>query len=369
MAVKGGSDKRHVTLKDVAEAVGVAPSTASNAYNRPDQLSDALRRRILATAEKLGYSGPDPRARSLRRGMSTTIGLVYPSRLSYAFTDPMAALFVQGVAEEVERYGFGLLLVGGPADDPAEEAPTGAPVGRALVDGFVLHSFADDDPLYTAALARRLPTVVVDNPAATDLPCVALDDAAAAEGAARHLLGLGHRRFGVLSLELTLDAAGGIVNRERLASARYRAARERLAGYAGALRAAGLSMEHDAVVFESVDNTVAEGERGARLLWRQEPRPTALLAMSDQLAFGALSFASHTHLTVPGDLSVVGFDDVPSAARSTPALTTVHQPTVRKGQEAGRLLLRALRGDVERACVWLPTRLVVRATTGPPSSS
>lgn len=361
--VKPGSGR--VTLKDVADAVGVAPSTVSNAYNRPDQLSAALRERILATAAAMGYAGPDPKARSLRRGRSTTIGVVYPSRLSYAFTDPMAALFIQGVAEEVERHGYGLLLVGGPADDPAPDAPAAAPVARAGVDGFVLHSFASDDPLLRVALGRGLPSVLVDNPTVTDLPCVAIDDAAAAAAAARHVLGLGHRRLGILALELTLDAVGGIVGSARQAEARYRASRERLAGYAAAVREAGLSWERDVAVFESLDNSVDEGARGASLLRALERLPTALLAMSDQLAFGALAFAREAGLRVPDDLSVVGFDDVPSASRSTPPLTTVHQPTVRKGREAGRLLLAALRGERTSTCVWLPTRLVVRDSTGP----
>ncbi len=364
MPVKPQRHRGRVTLKDIAEELGVAVSTVSNAYNRPDQLSEALRARILAAAAALGYGGPDPKARHLRRGTSTTIGLVYPSRLSYAFTDPMAALFIRGVAEEVERHGYGLLLVGGPAEDLAEDAPTGAPAARASVDGFVLHSFTDDDPLLRAALDRKLPSVLVDNPTATVLPCVAIDDASAAAAAMEHVLALGHRRVGVLSLDLTLEAVGGVVAPERRGTARYRATRERLAGYARAMRAAGLSWERDAVVFESLDNTVEGGARAAAALIGMRPRPTALLAMSDQLAFGALAFAAGAGLRVPEDLSVVGFDDVPSAARSTPPLTTVHQPAVAKGREAGRLLLAAMRGEEAPSCVWLPTHLEVRGSTG-----
>src|SRR5690606_15894864 len=93
---------RRVTIKDVAAALGVAQSTVSNAYNRPDQLSAELRERVLATAEAMGYQGPDPAARSLRRGVSNVIGVVYPSELSYAFTDPAAALFIEGIAREAE---------------------------------------------------------------------------------------------------------------------------------------------------------------------------------------------------------------------------------------------------------------------------
>src|SRR5690606_25501235 len=93
------------TLKDIAKALGIAVSTVSNAYNRPDQLSEGLRATILETADRLGYTGPDPAARSLRRGVSNVIGVVYPGTLSYAFTDPAAALFIEGIAHEAEAAG------------------------------------------------------------------------------------------------------------------------------------------------------------------------------------------------------------------------------------------------------------------------
>ena len=98
--------KENITLKDIAKKLGVAASTVSNAYNRPDQLSESLRTKILGTAKELGYCGPDPMAANLRRGKAGAIGVVYPHPLSYTFTDPVATLFIQGVAEEAERSEF-----------------------------------------------------------------------------------------------------------------------------------------------------------------------------------------------------------------------------------------------------------------------
>ncbi|MEV1146151.1 LacI family DNA-binding transcriptional regulator, partial [Micromonospora sp. NPDC049799] len=104
------------TLQAVADAVGVSRSTVSNAYCRPDQLSAALRERILETARQIGYPGPNPTARSLRRGVVGAVGVLFTSQLSYAFTDPFAVRFLAGVASAAERHGTGLLLVPLPAD-------------------------------------------------------------------------------------------------------------------------------------------------------------------------------------------------------------------------------------------------------------
>lgn len=360
--VKPKARKSRITLKDIADELGVAPSTVSNAYNRPDQLSSDLRAKILETAERLGYVGPDPTARSLRRGMTDTVGVVYPSQLSYAFTDPVAALFIQGIAFEVEREGYGLLLVGTPDTCRAQER-TAAPAATVNADGFIIHCFAEDDPLFQATLARRLPTVVVDNLTVEGLPYVTVDDEGGARAAAEHLLALGHRRLGIISLELSLEVVGGIVDASRQAQAAYGPSRARLRGYRKAAEAAGLAWEEDVSVYECTDNTLAEGEQAAAALLAREPRPSGILAMSDQLALGALGFARARGITVPAELSVVGFDDILGAAQARPALTTVHQPHVEKGRQAGRLLIAQLKGQAAPESVVLPTRLVVRQSS------
>ena len=140
---KRKSSRRRATVKEVAAEVGVSAATVSNAYNRPDQLSPELRERVFAAARKLGYAGPDPVARGLRRGRSGAVGVLYADRLSYAFADPAAVMFLEGVSEAAEEAALGLLLV--PA--PLREARDQASVGEAAVDGFVIYCLAEDDPL------------------------------------------------------------------------------------------------------------------------------------------------------------------------------------------------------------------------------
>lgn len=350
---------KRVTIKDVAAALGVAPSTVSNAYNRPDQLSAELRERVLATAEEMGYRGPDPAARSLRRGVSNVIGVVYPSELSYAFTDPAAALFIEGIAREAESAGYALMLIGTPPrDDEALE-----PVRTANVDGLIVHCFADGDPSFEVAMARGLPMVMVDNTGVVGVPHVAIDDEGGARLAAAHLLERGHQRLAVVSLDLALDAERGVANAERVANASYAAVRARLAGYRAAVEAAGLDWQRDVVVYETPDNVPREGALAAAELLELRPRPTGVLAMSDQLAFGVLAHLQEAGVDVPNEVAVVGFDDLAAARLTTPPLTTVHQPTVEKGRQAGRVLLAQLRGEEAPSSVVLPTHLVVRESS------
>jgi DNA-binding LacI/PurR family transcriptional regulator len=362
MDVNPRSLGRRATLKEVAAEVGVSPATVSNAYNRPDQLSPELRERVLETARRLGYSGPDAMARGLRRRRAGAVGVLYEDRLSYAFADPAAVLFLQGVSVATEEAGLGLLLLSGaPGEERDPEAISGA-----VVDGFVVYSMSDEDPLVSAALERRLPVVLVDQPRTGGLPFVGIDDEGAARTAAEHLVGLGHRHFGVVSFALAPEPAGGLLaDVDRQEAATYSLTRSRLRGYATAIEDASLSWE-DVPVLEHFENVPEEGRKAAESLLTQEPRPTAILALSDQLALGALDAAQRFGLSVPEDVSVVGFDDVPDAARATPPLTTVHQPHVEKGLLAGRLLITQLRDEELPSPELLPTRLVVRGSTAPP---
>ena len=360
---KRKSSKRRATVKEVAAEVGVSTATVSNAYNRPDQLSPELRERVFAAARKLGYAGPDPVARGLRRGRSGAVGVLYADRLSYAFADPAAVMFLEGVSQAAEEAALGLLLV--PA--PLREARDRASVGEAAVDGFVIYCLAEDDPLVDAALERRLPVVLVEQPSREEAPSVGTDDVGGARAAAKHLLELGHERLGVVSFELGRDASGGLAGIERRRTATYLPSRLRLEGYAAAVEEAGLAWE-DVPVYEAAENVPEQGKRAAEVLLSREPRPTAILTLSDQLALGVFEAAKKRGLYIPEDLSVVGFDDVPEASRTEPALTTVYQPHVEKGLLAGRMLVAQLRGEEPQSPEPLPTRLVVRGSTAPPKT-
>jgi len=364
MHVKPPATSRRPSLKDVADALGITAATVSNAYNRPNQLSPALRDRVLEKARLLGYPGPNPIARGLRRGRTGAIGVLYADRLSYAFKDPVAVELLAGIATATEAAGVGLLLVPG---SPRTQRDLEAPI-RAAVDGFVIYSMAPDDPLLAAALDRRLPIVTVDMPRVPGAPGVAIDDMAAARAVAEHLLGLGHRRLAVLSLELTPDVRSGLVDAARRADASYPVTRARLRGYEAAVIAAGLAWD-GVPIYECAENSTDEGRTGAEHLLGGRPRPTALLAMSDALGIGALEAARRIGLAVPGDVSIVGFDDIPEAARTDPPLTTVHEPHLGKGLKAGELLVALLAGEAHTDFVTLPTHLAIRASSAPPLSA
>ncbi|SCF27296.1 transcriptional regulator, LacI family [Micromonospora purpureochromogenes] len=338
------------TLQDVATAVGVSRSTVSNAYCRPDQLSAALRTRILDTARQLGYPGPNPTARSLRRGFAGAIGVLFTSQLSYAFTDPFAVRFLAGVAEAAERHGTSLLLV--PLPTGATQAR--AAVENAAVDGFCVYCAADEDWALDVIRGRGLPFVTTAPPADR---YVGIDERAAARSVADHLVGLGHRRVALLADTVLPEAPPGPLRLAGADAAPHPTTRGRLAGFADALAAVGVDWP-DITLLNATGNSRAAGAEAVAVLFAGDDPPTAVLAASDVLALGALDALGERAATV----SVTGFDDVAEAAAA--GLTTVRQPAEEKGRIAAELLLDPPADDAAGQLL-LPTELVVRTSTRP----
>ena len=360
----GGTGGDRVTLTRIAGELGVSAMTVSNAYNHPDRLSEALRERIFETAGRLGYGGPDPVGRSLRRQRTDVVGVLYSSPLSYAFDDPAAVSFLSGLSSVTEEADLGLLLVSAAGSGPSGGRDARA-VAQAAVDGFVIYSMSDEEPLLVAALGRRLPAVVVDQPFEEGVPLVGVDDEGAARAAAEHLLDLGHERFAIASFGLSADGREGIAEPDRQEQAALRVSRMRLRGYRAALEEAGLSWS-GVPVYECPGSAKEFGHRAAEALFRSKQKPTAILALSDQLALGAVEWMTERRISVPEDVSVVGFDDVPAAAIADPPLTTIHQDHAGKGILAGRMLVSRLREEEPPSAGPLATHLVVRSSTSPP---
>ncbi|NHC14511.1 LacI family DNA-binding transcriptional regulator [Motilibacter deserti] len=345
------------TLDDVARAAGVSRMTVSNAYNRPEKLAPATLERVLQAARELGYGGPSAVGRSLRRGRTGVLGLLLNDALPYAFTDPGAVAFMRGLAVEAAARDLSLQLIA--ATGPAAARA----VADAVVDAFVALAPADDDPALATVLARRLPLVTAGAPALPDVPCVTIDNVAAARRAAEHLLALGHTRLAVVTWRLLPDGHAGPAGLDRQHGSAFGVRRDRLAGYRQAVERAGLAWE-DVRVEERPGNSREDGyAAGDAVLDALGARgPLGVLASTDVLALGVLQAARERGARVPEDVSVVGLDDVPEAAASTPALTTVHQDLFAQGRECARRAAGALPGPVHRH----PSRLVVRASTAPP---
>jgi DNA-binding LacI/PurR family transcriptional regulator len=358
------------TLQTVADEVGVSRSTVSNAYSRPDQLSPELRERILAAAGRLGYAGPNPTARSLRRGRVGAIGVLLTANLTQAFRDPYAVEYLRGLAEVAERSQTSLLLIPMPRHDP-DGALTA--VRNAAVDAFCLYCVPDWHGVLDVIAARGLPVVAGDDPEivargmvhgdGTPVGFVGIDDRAAARTLGAHVAAFGHRRVAVVAHWATVDGVTGPVD---LApeDLRYTVSGERTRGFRDAIVAAGGSWD-DMLLVNAAENDRAIGAEAAAHALDRLNRSTAIMATSDVLALGVLDALAARGLRPGRDVSVTGFDDIPEADRA--GLTTIRQASVERGRITGLLLLDPPADPSARRRV-LPTTLVVRASTGPSNS-
>jgi DNA-binding LacI/PurR family transcriptional regulator len=340
------------TLDTVAAEAGVSRMTVSNAYNRPDQLAAATRERVLAAAARVGYTGPDPTAASLRLRRTGTVGVVLTERLPYAFTDPGMVRILHGLASGLSEAGLSLLLVpeSGSTGDPG--AGSAVLLRQAMVDALVLCSLQADDPAVAAARDRGVPLVTVGSPWLRGVPTVGVDHRTSSALAAAHLQAQGHSRYAVL----TAGPAPGVRTRPGFV--------DRPDGFVGAL--VGVDPASVLTCLARENSREAGAEAVGELLAMPAPsRPTALFAVTDILALGAIDAANAGGVSVPHELSVVGYDDIPEATTSTPPLTTVHQDLFEQGRIAARLAVRQIAGESVRA-PRMSARLVVRASTAAP---
>lgn len=344
----------NATMKDVAAAAGVSPSTVSNAYNRPQQLSAEVRKRIFATARELGYPGPDAAARSLRSRRAGAIGVLLTEQLSYAFSDPFAVGLLAGLAEVAERTRTGLLLIPLPRYDSGTDTDalreSVETVRGAVVDGVAGYCVDAGHPALDVIASRGLPFAHSDD----DMPGrrVVIDEVGAMRALGEHLARLGHSNVAmVVDAGRATDVPGEITEEAVL----YTNARLRAQG----LRE-GLGAGARVTLVSGGHNSVESGLTAAEFVLDRRNRPTAVAAGGDVLAFGVIQAMRRRGLTPGRDISVTGFDDIPAADAA--GLTTVRQPIREKGRTLARMLLDPTCTD-ER--VLLPTELVIRSSTGP----
>lgn len=304
--------------------------TASYTYNQPARVSDEARAKVLAAAAQLGYNGPDPSAQSLRRGNTRTLGVVMGEHLSYAFEDPQAASFLAGIADICANRGYGMTIlpVTGGADDTER-------IRVAAVDGYIIWTTTDDDPVLPAVRAMRRPAVVHGGPAVDGLELISIDNRAAAR-AVGTLAFTGSRRPAVISFPLSRDRTPAITPGTALPEARFPVTRDRLAGYRQAAADTGTDWSQVTVAV-CARNTAAEAEAATNALLASPQPPDAIAAMSDEQAAGVLRALRSAGLSAPKDVTVTGWDDGPTAREL--GLTTVTQSLRTQGAACARTAL------------------------------
>lgn len=333
-----------VTLLDVARAAGVSRTTASNAFSNPAQLSRSLRESVLKTAKDLGYGGPSPVARAMRRGRTMMVGVVFQESLRFALEDPYARALLAGLSERLTEAEYNLALV------PVDEK--GASLEHLQVDGIVCYRLSVGHPAFEVARRRAWKVVRTGSPALEGAPShsVTIDEAGGARLAMQHLADIGFGRVFVL---VDMDQAD-MFAQDSTPTFLFNEQAERWKGFQNVasnhnieLIPVGVGRNVRANGFKAVRGLLAEGPIGA------------IAAMTDVLALGAMDAIRAAGLEIGRDISVVGFDDISEAAEA--GLTTVAQPIWERGFEAARLLVE----DSPPVHIALPCTLIIRSSTGP----
>jgi LacI family transcriptional regulator len=331
------------TIKDVARLADVSTATVSHVINDTRYVSDELRARVLAAMETLDYR-PNVLAQGLRGGETHTIGLVVPDNANPFFAEVSRAVEDVGFAR-----GYSVILCNTGDNLERERAYIDVLVAKQ-VDGIIFIAAGDHHEHLDELTRRNVPLVLADRDVdQTDADVVLVNNERGGYEATKHLLDLGHRRIGCIAgpSEATPSA-------------------DRVEGYVRALREADVPVEDSAI--ETGDFRYQGGEAAAERLLGGSERPTAIFACNDLMAIGALRAIRGAGLSVPDDISVVGYDDIPLASAMSPALTTVAQPVDQLGALSTELLLSRIEdgsvGTAQR--ITLETALVVRGSSGPP---
>ena len=334
-----------ITIRDVAKIAGVGVGTVSRVLNNHPSVKESTRQKVEEAIRALNYQ-PHTIARQLSMGKTSNIGVVAPF-----FIRPASVERLQGVETVLAEHKFDLVLYNVETKERRDELFETLPRGDAF-DGLLIFTLSPDDEAAKRLQNGRVPVVLVDayHPL---LSRVSIDDVQGGYMATWHLLDLGHERIAYISdiLESPFEQVGA-------SSLRYQ-------GYRKALAEAGVSFHPD--YYRRDQHGVPEARAMAHALLSAPEPPTAIFAASDTQAIGVLQAARDLGLSVPDDVSVIGFDDIEIAEFLK--LTTIHQPLFTSGVEGAALLFQCIasRDDYRQAKeIRLPLRLIERETTAPP---
>jgi len=338
---------RRVTMRQIAEVAGVSRTTVSFVLNNVPgiNISQETRQRILDIAQQLHYV-PDTAAQSLASRRAGTVALVLRQSPHQVLSDAFLAPVLRGVSDAVKRYGYHVLVE--PLDPVDRSVSYGDLVRSRRADGILLSGPRLDDEELPRIYAEHIPIVMMGQLPGTDIPFVDVDNVRGAWMAVRHLIELGHQRIAIITN----------------APLAYTSSRDRLAGYRQALDEAGISCDESLIQYG--DFTDESGALAMHTLLGLASPPTAVFAASDVVALGALSAIQAARLDVPGDIALVGFDDIPLAQYIDPPLTTIRLPAYGLGWGAGQMLGRLIaeRSEVVETQILLETKLIIRESSG-----
>ena len=330
-----------VRVEDVAVAAGVSGATVSRALNRTGPVSDDVRQRIEKAVDDLGYV-PNGAARALASQRAGAIAAIVPTLENTNF-----AITAESAQRRLVDAGYNF-LVASTGYSPGREAEHIQSLVAHGVDGIILVGAWRDPEIVAFLKARRVPYVTTWSIGDADMPSVGFDNTEAARKLASHLLDLGHRQIGVI--------AGLTGDNDRAAA--------RLEGVRRALEERGLALPREMLTERPY--RIAEGQFGLRALMAMTPRPTAIIAGNDQLAFGAIIECGRLGISVPRDVSVVGFDDLEFAGQIEPALTTMRVPAEEIGLRAAEYLLARIDNRPVADTTEVAVNLIVRESSAPP---
>ena len=332
---------RSQNLEDIAAKAGVSRSTVSRVINNEPYVSEKTRQKVMTVIEAEGFT-PNPAARALVTQRTRVIGVVIPQLPLVLFEDAYYfPTLLHGISRVANECDYSMLLWFGQADGD-EERFYNRIITNRLMDGVIIASAGENYPLIDHFLKAQSPFVLVERPAHhhDQISYVTVDNIAAAHDAVTHLINLGHKRIGTVTGNLSI--ADGI---------------DRLEGYKHALRDADLPVA-DGLIYQG-NFTYRSGYEGAQVLLAQGI--DAIFAASDITARGVLQAFGEAGVSVPDEIAVVSFDDLPTAVQVNPPLTSVHHPVEEKGARAAEVLVQLIEAeDPVPQHIVLPTELIIR---------
>jgi DNA-binding LacI/PurR family transcriptional regulator len=337
------------TINDIAQRAGVSKTTVSFAFNNPSKISKETFTRIMDIARELGYV-PDPVARTLAMRQTGSIGLLLPQAIQEVFLNPYIPEILRGIGYVCDQEGLSLGIL-----SPLKGVLTQT-IRNAAVDGIITLGIGPGMSVLELFHQRGLPFVTIDGGSGDGLVNVGIDDEKAAENLMEEVLSRGHRDIAVFMLKnVTLSDNGdhfSLTNDNRLS------------GFNRALARHGLSFgAHTGIRVYHTEVTLESGRAAARDLLAEKKRPTAILCLADVQALGVYEECRLEGLSIPGDISVVGFDDAPFSAFMNPPLTTLRQPGFLKGQTAAQALVDMIAKKTAYSTT-MDTEVVIRESLG-----